>query len=202
MAVLIEWGNWVKTNRLMRVDEDGVVENIQQNNPSITDVLIVIAEEFDGLVDWAAAGASIGSSNHMTNLNLMISEILNPLDMEAFFESLALNKCIKCLQILFNFHDELTLHSILTGKCLLNSSQRKKIQHLSLNMGPLSKDACTPIKRLLSDRQCVLKSLVVKVQRESCISSFGQILNGLVNNQYVNVSTYLIWRRSSSHTFT
>jgi hypothetical protein len=101
---LCDWVYYKETDNSISMNKDGTVEHILQNNPAITDVEVHFAGE-DGLFYWAAAGASIGSSKHITSLKLEIHELLDSLDMKAFFGGLALNRSVKCLKICIDFGD-------------------------------------------------------------------------------------------------
>ena len=92
-----EWGNYImKRGDEICIERDGVIENIQQNNPAITAVLVTADQETIGLVDWAAVGKSIGGSRHITSLDFHLDEtILNPPDAQAFWGGLALNRSIE-----------------------------------------------------------------------------------------------------------
>lgn len=47
-----EWGNYImKRGDEICIERDGVIENIQQNNPAITAVLVTADQETIGLVD-------------------------------------------------------------------------------------------------------------------------------------------------------
>jgi hypothetical protein len=277
-VIIDEWGKCVvKEEDTMCLDADGVLDSIQQNNPAITAVHIFLYKEEDSLlesdyaheynvnIDWAIAGRSIGSNEHITFLKLEIG-YLNQTDAEAFFGGLALNRSIQALKIVDNisFDDpdkdgsivrftlfkalvpffqrntniqvfdltyderpcpvgcikdiltaakslksiEISLVSYVDWKETIQTIVEKGLVHLSLNGGCYSRTACGHLKSLLSDEQCVLRSLTLENRYNTdpcvyntgpCVLSWDRIFSGLSNNKSVECLKLNFGEKDTSH---
>jgi hypothetical protein len=100
-----DWGKYiVKWDDIIRIERDGVLENIKHQNPAIK--AVDVDWNTDDLIDWATAGKSIGTSNHISYLAVHIREIRDPYDVQAFFRGLAMNKSIIALKIDIGIQEE------------------------------------------------------------------------------------------------
>eukprot|EP00956_Cyclotella_meneghiniana_P021384 scaffold38912_cov84-Cyclotella_meneghiniana.AAC.1 len=107
---LDEWGEYIQRKEdVIRINDGGVMEAIQNNNPTITAVSVHVDEEDeDEISDWGAVGRHLGNSTHVKHLTLEFFEIMNSLDLSSFCDGLAVNTSVESLEmrLCFTYNDD------------------------------------------------------------------------------------------------
>eukprot|EP00956_Cyclotella_meneghiniana_P032182 scaffold87370_cov37-Cyclotella_meneghiniana.AAC.1 len=107
---LDEWGNYIQRREdVLSINDDGVMEAIQNNNPAITAVRVDVGyddDEATEISDWGAVGRYLGSSRHVKHLNLEFWGIIDSLDLKSFCDGLAINTSVESLMIKLSFDDD------------------------------------------------------------------------------------------------
>ena len=86
-----EWGEYIRSTERVDMADDGVIQNIENNNPAITYVYASLTSE---AIDWRAAERCIANSKYLKHLQLRCTAYKH-----SFCKDLALNKSLEILEL-------------------------------------------------------------------------------------------------------
>eukprot|EP00956_Cyclotella_meneghiniana_P004581 scaffold5639_cov70-Cyclotella_meneghiniana.AAC.3 len=104
---LDEWGKYIKKSEdVIRIDDDGVLEAIRNNNPAITAVEVHAGGDDGEISNWGAVGRYLRQSKHVKHLAMNFFGIIDSLDLQSFCDGLAVNKSVESLEIYLDIESD------------------------------------------------------------------------------------------------
>lgn len=154
-----EWGEYTGNKDPVKLEGDGVIQNILDNNPAISSVRAMLPRprrrdpsvtshtSLRSEVDWEVAGQCIAKSKHIKYLCWNYPDDCLDEDLEVFAKGVALNRSIEALELC----GDRPMKEEIFDSLIPFFSGNIHLQSLKIDLKPkLPKNICTAIQSCLS----------------------------------------------------